>query len=254
MSAIDFANSYMTFFGHDNGSIARIQLDAACTIVDDRSAASETFYLIAPCRSEEMYGERDLFKTPNYDFRGVWSHEECLILRKHWVSEPEHIKRPDQQGTDASKLAEYSLNRERFAEVRLDIRTFKKIRSLSDPAEIVELTLSNVPLVARTKLRAAHDGVRALLEYPVKTMNILRDPPSFQVDTGPLIVPDFNSRAEHYIQRFDVAYVAYNVFDKTEFILRKPTRVMEGDSLVLSVTDYSEVREAPAVNEIIAAG
>ena len=35
MTAIDFANSYMTWFG--SGNHARIQLDAACTIVDEQA-------------------------------------------------------------------------------------------------------------------------------------------------------------------------------------------------------------------------
>ena len=52
MNTIDFANSYMTWFPHDQGNIARIQLDAACTLIDEKSGKSEQYYLIAPCRAE----------------------------------------------------------------------------------------------------------------------------------------------------------------------------------------------------------
>ena len=65
MHLIDFANSYMTWFPHDGGNIARIQLDAACTISDAGTGTSETFYLIAPCRAERMYLDTPLFQLPN---------------------------------------------------------------------------------------------------------------------------------------------------------------------------------------------
>ena len=47
MSAIDFGNSYHTFFSQTQGNIARHHLDAVRT--------SEICYLVAPCRAEHMY-------------------------------------------------------------------------------------------------------------------------------------------------------------------------------------------------------
>src|SRR5919199_3373285 len=120
MDPVDFANSYMTFFGHDQGNIARIQLDAACTMVDERAGTSRTYYLIAPCRAERMYLDGNLFQMPNYEFCGIFSREECLLLRTHWVSERDN--------------REYARNTERFAEVRLDVRNFSRTRRLADPA------------------------------------------------------------------------------------------------------------------------
>lgn len=38
------------------------------------------------------------------------------------------------------------------------------------------------------------------LEYLVKTMNVFKEPPRFQVDTGPLIVLAFESSAERVIE------------------------------------------------------
>jgi len=60
-------------------------------------------------------------------------------------------------------------------------------------------------------------------------INILRDPPRFQVDTGPLLWPDLASSAPHPIERFEVAYVAYCTFDRAEFILRRPTPIPGAD-------------------------
>src|SRR5262245_55326694 len=59
----------MTWMPHDPaGNVARIQLDAACTLTDGGTGTSETFYLIVPCRSERMYADGPLYQMPNYEF------------------------------------------------------------------------------------------------------------------------------------------------------------------------------------------
>lgn len=234
---IDFANSYMTFFGKHGGNIARIQLDAACTLTDETSGVSEVFYLIAPCRSERMYLETPLFQMPNYEFCGIFSHHDCVLIRTHWASENDN--------------REHGLNRGRFDDVHLDVRTFPTDRSLGDVAAIVAATLDNRPLVARTELRDQERGLRAMLEYPVKTMNVLREPARFQVDTGPLILPDFTSTAEQQIERLELAYVVYNDFDRAEFIRRKPVAIPSVESGLARTTDYSLVEIVAARNEIL---
>ena len=91
-----------------------------------------------------------------------------------------------------------------------------------------------------------------MLEYPVKTMNVLRAPVRFQIDTGPIIVPDFASTADLAVARFDLAHVVYNLFDRGELILRKPVAVGKGDDGV-DVTDYSERVEYTGRNTVLAA-
>jgi hypothetical protein len=237
LNAIDFANSYMTWFPvNDADNIARIQLDAACTMIDDRAGAAETYYLVAPCRSERMYVDTPLFLMPNYEFAGVWGKDDFQIIRTHWVS--------------ARDNREYGHNRVRWADVRLDIQHFAGTRPLVDTTQIIEAVLANQPLVARTELRNEESGRRATLEYPVKIMNLTKSPPQFQVDTGPLIVPDFTSKAEHPVERFDVAHVVYNGFTKAEFILRRPTPVVSDGGMQISTTDYSTVMVVPAKHEI----
>ncbi|MEZ4726027.1 MAG: hypothetical protein R3E79_02710 [Caldilineaceae bacterium] len=232
MNAIDFANSYMTWFPHEpSGNIARIQLDAACTLVDETTGVREQFYLIAPCRAERMYLDTPLFQLPNYEFCGIWSADAFLIIRTAWVSERDN--------------RQYGLGRERWRDIRLDIRTFAHSVRLTDDAAVVNATLENRALTARTELVDAASGRRALLEYPVKTMNVMAEPPRFQVDTGPLLLPDFAAAVTHPIESFEMAHVVYNGMDKAEFILRKPTP----DS---TATDYSTVQIVPARHELLA--
>jgi hypothetical protein len=229
---IDFVNSYMTFFGKNNGNIARIQLDAACTLIEEASGAERVFYLIAPCRAERMYGDGALFQMPNYEFCGIFADdEELMLVRTAWVSERDN--------------REPARKRERFDDVTLDIVTLPS-QQLADDAAIVAATLANRPLVARTEIQTEGGARRAVLEYPVKTMNVLREPPRFQVDTGPLILPDLASTGPA-IESFDLAHVVYCLLDRAEFVLRRPNPVGPTGTLV---TDYSLIQIMPAANSI----
>ncbi len=93
---------------------------------------------------------------------------------------------------------------------------------LETNGQIMDRTLANRSLMGRTEIRAAASGIRALMEYPLKTMNVLRKPMRYQVDTGPLIVPDFGSTEAMQVERFDIAHVVYNRPNTGEFILRRP--------------------------------
>jgi hypothetical protein len=229
----------MTFFGHDGGNIARIQLDAACTLTSAQDGTAETYYLIAPCRAEHMYRDTTLPQMPNYEFCGIFAADECLLIRTHWRSDRDN--------------REYGRNRERFADVHLDIRTHARARPLLTAGDIIAATLANTPLVARTTLHDLAEERTAVIDYPVRTMNVLPKEGRFQVDTGPILLPDFAATSARAIERFDMAYVLYHQFTRAEFILRRPVPLHEGDAaLADSVTDYSLVVCVDAGNDIFA--
>ena len=64
---IDFASSYMTWFGAAGGSISRIDIEAACTLID-ASGAEDSFYLIAPCRAEHTHSDGQLHRHAQLRF------------------------------------------------------------------------------------------------------------------------------------------------------------------------------------------
>jgi hypothetical protein len=115
---------------------------------------------------------------------------------------------------------------------------------------IVDATLANRILVARTTLRDEASGTVAHLEYPIKTMNVGHEPDRFQVDTGPIIVPRFDHADLEPILRFDIGHIVYWTLDYAEFVLRRPHVVGERDGAPVEVTDYSEIRIETAENEI----
>jgi len=240
VSVIDFANSYMTFFTKPSQgeNIARIQIDAAATITDDATGESSTFYLIMPCRSEYMYLDSQLFQMPNYEFGGVFAEDQIMILRTGWTSDCDNHEVAAATG--------------RFAKIDLSIRHLPSTETLKDDQATVEATLANRPIVARTTIRDEASGRTATLNYPIKTMNVTVSPPRFQVDTGPMLVPNFVSTATHAIERLDVAHVVYHQRNQAECVVRRPHQVGERDGQPVSVSDYCEIVTFPAVNELFA--
>jgi hypothetical protein len=254
MPAIDFARSYMTWFGENEGSMSRIQLEAACTIIDESSGTSDTYYLIAPCRAEHTHSDEKLIVMPNYDFRGIFGEKEHIIIRTHWVTEPDYLDDPELDSTGGRTFNQAANNLDRWGDVRLDIQRFADSTALETNEQIVDATLANKSFVGRTEIRDDSSGTRAVMEYPIKTMNVLKKPMRYQVDTGPIIVPDFGSTAGMQVERFDIAHVVYNRPEKGEFILRRPKEIVEGGKPLYSVTDYSMVLDYQGSNVLLSAG
>ena len=232
MKAIDFSRSYMRWFSPGNN--VRILVEAACTVTDEAAGQSDTYYLIAPCRREDTHGSRNLVEHPSMEFSGVWGEHESMIIRTHWQSSGDNreLRQPD----------------------TLDIRWFENTRSLAGDQAVFKGTMtSGEPMVGRTAIRDPKRAVTAVMEYPINTMNVNKDPFRFQVDTGPILFPDLSKAVGNRIEMFEVAYVLYKRFDETEFTLRKPVAPHNSPGRSIYITDYSELRVMPAENEVLLA-
>ena len=252
MNATDFSNSYITWSvphnpddkrvpGHKPwGNSARILIDARCELIDEKSGGSEDFFLIVPCRTEWMYQEENLFQIPSREYRGIWSRTRHISLGKGMIYESEQHKS--------------ALTKDTFTSLHFTIRSLHSATPLTTDEAVVAATLKELPLVAQTEIWDKQRQMRAVIEYPVKTMNIHPERRRFQVDTGPLPLPDFTSDTEERIEWFSLAHVVYNTFDRAEFIIRQPTPVVRDGREVCSVMHYSGIKVYEAQNTILCAG
>jgi len=232
MKALDFSRSYIRWMHPSNN--VRILVEAACTVTD-AAGESDTYYLIAPCRGERTHANRNLIQHPGYEFCGVWGEKESMIIRTHWESSRDN--REVRGNTDT-----------------LDIRWLENTRSLADNRAVWEGTQhTGEPMVGRTTIEDTKRNLMAVMEYPINTMNVNKNPYIFQVDTGPMIVPDFTKTGGRAIEMFEVAYVLYNRFDEVEFALRKPVTPHLGFGRSAFITAYSDIRVMPATNELLLA-
>ena len=221
------------------GNSARIQFDARCELANSKTGEREEYFLITPCRTEWMYRSDTLFQTPNHEYCGVWTKTEFIGLggaqhRRQGSGVPQYI-------------------RDNFTDFRLTIKNCPSARILEDDEAIIDATLKDELLIGRTEIRDDDQGLSAVVEYPIKTMNVHPERKRFQVDTGPLLFPDFSRTVERQIECFSIAFVCYNTFDLAEFILRAPVAVDDAKSEIQSALEYTDVRRLPAKSAIIAA-
>lgn len=217
----------------------RILIDARCTITTDATGESEEFYLIAPCRSEWMYRETELIQNPSSEYRVIFSNDRQLSVgRRMHESEP-------RSGLSSPTA-------------RFDYVTFKISENgaelLADEAAVVEESQNGIrPIIAKTEIVNTERGLRALLEYPVRTMNYNTDHTRFQVDTGPLIFPDFNLHTEHMIESLKLAHAVYNKCDYVEFVCKQPTPLEVDGQVVATAFHYSDFHDLNATTTFYAA-
>jgi hypothetical protein len=252
MAICDFPRSYIRWNngpvrnddrkpGHMRwGNRVRIEVDARCTVVDKKAGREEEFVLIAACRTEWMYRDDTLFEEESREFREIWSAAESVsvtygLVHGSW----------DPVNTDLG---------ERFIDFSVELNFHDHAQELESDDAIVEASMGSRPLVARTEVENDTSGLRAVLEYPIHTMNFLTDRRRFQVDTGPLLFPDFSRRTDRWINLFAVAHTCYNTADRAEFILRRPTPVVRDGVAVCEVMHYSDIRCLPARNRLFAVG
>ena len=123
---IDFGRSFATFVTPGRTNNARIQVEAACEMT-----GGERYVLVASCKAEDTYADRDLFKQPNYDFCAIFSDEEYCIVR---VGLPV-----------TACWRDSGRNADRFDEVLIDVAEMDA-DACAAPQAIVEATLDNRPL------------------------------------------------------------------------------------------------------------
>ncbi|MBM4437446.1 MAG: hypothetical protein FJ029_09470, partial [Actinobacteria bacterium] len=180
------------------GNSVRIQLDARTRIIDERTGRSEDYYLIAPCRRERMYRDDDrlIHRDPPGEYRLAWSRTRSFRFGQEVLS-------------DGWRRASQPLSAH-YLRVDLQLTAVPSPRALPSDAEIVAASQSAQPIVVHTEIRSAARGRRAVLEYPVRTMNYLAGRQRFQVDTGPLMWADLDSDLEEPIEWLWLAHTVYN--------------------------------------------
>ena len=257
MQTNDFSRSFLTFrldvekkpprtvshcppFRVNN---ARIQLECRLRLAERETGRLHTFVLGASCKTERVGVERDVWTEPNADFVPVFSDDAFLNIKTFARAGTEIELYPPGSGVQGERQT--GSIAEAFDSVLVDVAESEG-RPLESPPEVIEATLANLRLVARTEIESPRYG--AILEYPVKTMNASERDGIYQVDTGPVLFPDLSRPPEGLLGGMELAFVAFNRPDWAEFILRVPTPVGGG----VSVYHYSRTVRLETRNLVVA--
>jgi hypothetical protein len=226
---------------------ARFPLECRCRITrgEGSTARSADYVLGTSCKAEQVHVRENIWHEPAADMCLVASSDEFLVI-KSWdrnnrgvmLSPPTLGEQPERQ---AGKCADA------FTDLRIDLRESPG-QLLATTDEIVAAVLANRPLVSQTEF-STPDGTHALLEYPVKVINASEREMFYQVDTGPVLVPDATAfDGTHGITALRLAFIAHNSLGCTELLLNVPTPIGQG----ISVNHYSRTLKVAANNRIMA--
>ena len=216
----------------------RFWIESRTTVMDEQAGTSTVFYQCASCKSEHTFAQEDLFQEDNYDFMPIFGGEDLLIFRRH-----ARITDRYRQVTKAEKV---------WGKPILKLREAKQVTHLDTWELIRDKTAAGVPIVSQTEIVNAETGLRAIIECPVKTMNISLDKSLYQVDTGPIAFADLSQPHDPLIECLSLAFVAFNAPDFADFVVEQPTPVVEDEQEVCKIFHYSQPFSMPATNRLLA--
>lgn len=237
MDTYDFSQSFVTFITRGYENQARIQVEAVCHLTDQEQGTTEDYYLVASCKAEDTYGSGVLFVTPNYDFSAIFSSTEYLLIR---VGVPH-----------GSKKNSVGRHTDFFEEIRIaPLQTQGEI--LETREAIIQATLANRRLNGYSEIADPTGRFQVTIDYPIKTINVNDRRNIYQVDTGPLLLPNSEAQKEYAVQQFQLAFIAYSKPDEAYFVIQEPTPVNPDQPDSLQVSHYSRVFGQKVKNIVIA--
>ncbi len=250
---LDYGRSFICTLGPLN--YPRFWVESRCRIENPPTSLVREFYQCGSCKAEDTFADRNLIRDPNYDFLPVFSEDDLVIFRRHarCVEDSAHPDAPPAADPDRTPP-------DRYREVRpmkghpawggLDLRLRQaEARPLTTPAEVIEAAMAGLPLIGQTLLTDETTGTRAVIEYPIKTINLHPDRRLWQVDTGPVVLPDIAAPPERWPQALELAFIVFNCYEWIEVIVEAPTPLRCGGRELARVYHYSDIRriEAPSI-------
>ena len=250
MNPLDYGRSFL--IGTSPGNEVRFWVESRTRIVDEKSGATEEYVQCASCKSENTFGESDLFIDDNYDFMPVFGTEFGIYFRRRaWLNQNYKSVLKTENMWDGP---------------RYHLMEGTTCTLLDGQHAILEATREMLPIVAQTEIRNRETQLCAIIEYPVKTMNTCREigryrqdekhqqyAEIYQVDTGPIVLPDLSREQERLVDGLQLAFVAFNAPHFVDFVIETSTSAAPPDGPAandLQVYHYSEKLTLEAENRL----
>jgi hypothetical protein len=216
----------------------RFWVESRTTIFDDKANAATEFYQCASCKSENTFGEKDLLYKDNYDFLPILGDGRWLIFRRPARLSPNY--------------RQIRLVEDVWGPMNMRLREAANVSMLDSWEKVRDATAAGLPIVSQTEISNADTGLRAVIDCPVKTMNISHDKRMYQVDTGPIAFPDLSKRFDPMIDCLSLAFVVFNAPHFADFVIEQPTPVVEDGQEKCKIYHFSSPFSLPAKNVVLA--
>jgi len=233
--AVDYGRSFINTKARWNSP--RFWVESRLRISDPAAKTTREYFQCGLCKSEYTFPARGMFHPDNYDFLPVFSQVDCVVFRRHL--------------TDRGKYLEVKPIAQAWEGTAPVVRHFRG-RMLRNVEEISKAMTAGKQLVGQTEIRDEKSGRVAVIEFPIKTINWHRDTGQWQVDTGPVLLPDLTVPADQWSSKLRLAFVAFNAPDWAEFLIDEPTPIRDGEKEAAKVFHYMRQFACPARNVLVA--
>lgn len=172
-------------------------------IYDNRDRLLEIFLHCYECRKERMFIEGQLFSERTLGFTPVFGLKNSMIIRKS-----------SQKTTEYKEIISSDQVFGGFEIRTVEDKALKPVDKLS---ESIPHFFNMEDVVAQTIFKN-RKGIKVVIRYPVRTINISEKNNTIQVDTGPVCVPSLDAGASDFIDDMTLAHVAFNNDKEVSFV------------------------------------
>jgi len=220
---LDYGRSFLNTRGglDPKNNAPRFWVESRCLISDPQTGDLVEYFQTGSCKSERTFAESDLFGTDgekNYDFLPVFSKRGRLIFRRAAFVKPDGQWPAYRQIDSDPERA--------WGGILPSLRQFPG-SLLATPTQIFQAMRAGKLIFGQTEIRDEKTGRTAVIEYPIKTINWRPSDKMWQVDTGPVLLPDLSLPMVQAAQEIVLAYIAFNTFDWADFIVEQPMPVAQ---------------------------
>jgi hypothetical protein len=191
-----------------------------------------------------VWVKHDVWHQPNADMCMLAGRDEFLVFKRWDKTDKGVMLYPPSLGVQPER--QLGDPKEGFDRFSIDLAN-RPGRVLEGVDAIIETLWTATPLAAQTEYETA--DYRVLLEYPVKVANFSERERYYQVDTGPILLPDLDRQHRSLLEGCRLAYIAHNCPEWAEFIVCAPTPLTDA----VKVHHFSQsIRIEGTRNRIIA--
>ncbi len=214
----DFSRSFIGWTSTRIHHSPRMQVDAVCRIVT--GGTTWECLLSAPCAGETMYAPRDLIQRPPYDFVMIYSPAGEFMFAKTFADPARNVIESHRVG---EAMSTHDGRGAPLAEMSARLAPARGVRELTAYADIRAAVLGSTRLNGQTEFTAPDGSSRVVLEYPIKTCNVSHAAERWQIDAGPVLIPDLADPAASGLSGMRPGYVVFNDWTWAEFARRRLT-------------------------------
>lgn len=216
----DFARSFLQFTTDHSGHTPRLQLEASCALTT--GGTTKEYHLVTPCMSERMYRESGLVIEPTSLFWMIASHNDEFLMQKCHASTAHDVREAHRLG---EKMSTQDGKGATMQKLEITIRRLDRVRKIETYQEIREAILSNKLMTGRTTYADSSRETLVRLDYPIKICNIPHRHEGWQIDTGPIVMPDPSLTGEPTVARLNMAFIVFNAWNWADVALRRAAPV-----------------------------